>query len=71
MAEKEVVQTMPTTPIETTAPISASGVQQEVAEVPERGYGEYPPQMNYRVVTDVITGRKMIKPIPPREKWTY
>jgi len=32
---------------------------------------QYPQQQQqFRVVTDIMTGRKMIKPIPGREKWT-
>ena len=48
------VQQMPTQQMQTT-PIQNQSASQ---------------QQQFRVVTDIMTGRKMIKPIPPREKWT-
>jgi len=55
-------------------------VQQEVSKIPV-GYrqGPYGIQSTYqgpitypkyKIVTDLMTGRKLIKPLPPQEKWT-
>ena len=42
-------------------------IQPEVSAVPHQP--QYYTQPKYRVVTDIMTGRKLIKPIPPKEAW--
>lgn len=46
---------------------------QQVQEYPQQIPTQYPPlqgQQPYKVVTDIMTGRRIIKSIPPRERWT-
>jgi len=44
-------------------------VQQYPKQIPIQQTPLQRPQQ-YRVVTDIMTGRRIIKPIPPRERWT-
>jgi hypothetical protein len=79
---QSTIQAMPTQPIQNGRATQAE-IQQEVSEIPE-GYHIMPdgrmvrgvvpssqlPTQKYKVVTDILTGRKIIKPIPQRERWT-
>jgi len=68
--QQQPVQAMPTQPIQNGTPMQEE-VQQEVAQVPERIGGAYQnvPQLKYKVVRDIMTGRIRMVPLPPRERW--
>ena len=80
MDEMEEIQTMPIQPIQQQE-ARVDEIQEEVADMPV-GYHRLPdgrvvpnsihrfPDRRYKIVTDLMTGRKMIQPIPPRERWT-
>lgn len=72
IAETTPVQTMPIQRAEEELPeqVRPEMVQQEVREVPEVAGGTYAyVRPRYKVVTDVMTGRRIIKPLPQPERW--
>lgn len=67
--QQQQVQSMPTQQMNN-GDAEDYEIQQEVREIPQEGYyRQVPYQLKYKIVTDIMTGRRRLVPIPQQERW--